>query len=47
MYSAQSHKQGGDTASVASSAALTGLSTDSLSFSASFSELPGQEASKV
>ncbi|XP_071531520.1 1-phosphatidylinositol 3-phosphate 5-kinase isoform X2 [Panulirus ornatus] len=47
MYSAQSHKQGGDTASVASSAALTGLSTDSLSFSASFSELPGQEPSKI
>nr|XP_045605242.1 1-phosphatidylinositol 3-phosphate 5-kinase-like isoform X2 [Procambarus clarkii] len=46
MFSAQSHKQGGDTASVASSAALTGLSTDSLSLSASFSELPGQEPSK-
>ncbi|XP_042212733.1 1-phosphatidylinositol 3-phosphate 5-kinase-like isoform X2 [Homarus americanus] len=46
MYSAQSHKQAGDTASVASSAALTGLSTDSLSLSASFSELPGQELPK-
>ncbi|XP_069947039.1 1-phosphatidylinositol 3-phosphate 5-kinase isoform X3 [Cherax quadricarinatus] len=46
MYSAQSHKQGGDTASEASSAAMTGLSTDSLSLSTSFSELPGQEPPK-
>ncbi|XP_042870026.1 1-phosphatidylinositol 3-phosphate 5-kinase-like isoform X2 [Penaeus japonicus] len=46
MFSAPSHKQGCDTASVASSAALTGVSTESLSLSASFSELPGQEGQK-
>ncbi|XP_047499602.1 1-phosphatidylinositol 3-phosphate 5-kinase-like isoform X5 [Penaeus chinensis] len=47
MFSAPSHKQGCDTASVASSAALTGVSADSLSLSASFSELPGQDGQKV
>ncbi|XP_069975794.1 1-phosphatidylinositol 3-phosphate 5-kinase isoform X2 [Penaeus vannamei] len=47
MFSAPSHKQGCDTASVASSAALTGVSTDSLSLSASFSELPGQDGQKI
>ncbi|XP_037795533.1 1-phosphatidylinositol 3-phosphate 5-kinase-like isoform X2 [Penaeus monodon] len=47
MFSAPSHKQGCDTASVASSAALTGVSADSLSLSASFSELPGQDGQKI
>ncbi|XP_063596090.1 1-phosphatidylinositol 3-phosphate 5-kinase-like isoform X3 [Penaeus indicus] len=47
MFSAPSHKQGCDTASVASSAALTGVSADSLSLSASFSELPGQDGQKA
>ncbi|XP_066965143.1 1-phosphatidylinositol 3-phosphate 5-kinase isoform X1 [Macrobrachium rosenbergii] len=45
MCSATSQKQGGDTASVASSA-ITGVSTDSLSLSASFSDIPGQENQK-
>ncbi|XP_068238143.1 1-phosphatidylinositol 3-phosphate 5-kinase isoform X3 [Palaemon carinicauda] len=45
MCSASSQKQGGDTASVSSSA-ITGISTDSLSLSASFSDIPGQDNQK-
>ena len=46
MHSAVSHKQSGDSASVASSAALTGLSTESLSISASLGEVPDQNLPK-
>ena len=46
MHSAVSQKQSGDSASVASSAALTGLSTESLSISASLSEAAGQDPLK-
>ncbi|XP_063879868.1 1-phosphatidylinositol 3-phosphate 5-kinase-like isoform X3 [Scylla paramamosain] len=46
MHSAVSHKQSGDSASVASSAALTGLSTESLSISASLGEVPDQNPQK-
>ncbi|KAK7080512.1 hypothetical protein SK128_023138 [Halocaridina rubra] len=46
MYSAVSQRQGVDTASLASSAALTGVSTDSLSLSASLSDIPGHENQK-
>ncbi|XP_050725052.1 1-phosphatidylinositol 3-phosphate 5-kinase-like isoform X2 [Eriocheir sinensis] len=45
MHSAVSHKQSVDSGSVASSAAMTGLSTESLNVS-SLSEAPGQEAQK-